>query len=82
MSLIRTAVTSGAIAFIAIALVQMAVHTGLTLQGIGISLLLAGVAAVFWMTDETGVKRYEMVLLWCMVLFFGAYMLLSALGVV
>lgn len=82
MNLIRNLLTAGAIAYIVIALWQMAVHTGVTVQGIAIALLLAGVTAVFWIADESLVKRFEMALLWCMVLLFGLYMALAMLGAI
>jgi hypothetical protein len=82
MNLIRNLLTAGAITYIAIALWQMAVHTGVTVQGMAIILLLAGVTAVFWVADESMVKRFEMALLWCMVLLFGLYLALSSLGAI
>jgi hypothetical protein len=78
MNLIRNLLTAGAITYIVIALWQMAVHTGITVQTIAIILLLAGVTGVFWVSDESLVKRFEMALIWCMVLLFGLYLVYMA----
>lgn len=77
MSVIRRALFLGALAYIAVALLEVAATASVTLQAIVAALLLAATIALTLQNDELALKRYEMALLWICVLLFGTYAALS-----
>jgi hypothetical protein len=73
MSLIRGALFAGALAYIAVALLEFTATASVEVQAIIAGLLLAATIALTLFKDEIALKRYEMTLLWMCVLLFGAY---------
>lgn len=81
MNALRVLITVGAAFYVAIFLVQVVQDGNVAGQAIAGVVLLAAAAALTWMHDEIALKRYEMALLWVMVLGFLAYAAANALGV-
>jgi hypothetical protein len=77
MSVIRGALFIGALAYIAVALLELMATASVGIQAIVAGLLLAATIALTLLNDEIALKRYEISLLWMCVLLFGAYAALS-----
>ncbi len=77
MSVIRGALFIGALAYIAVALLELMATASVVVQGTVAGLFLAATIALTLLKDEIALKRYEMSLLWMCVLLFGAYAVLS-----
>jgi hypothetical protein len=77
MSVIRGALFIGALAYIAVALLELMATASVGVQAIVAGLLLAATIALTLLNDEIALKRYEISLLWMCVLLFGAYAALS-----
>jgi hypothetical protein len=77
MSVIRGALFIGALAYIAVALLELAATASVVTQAIVVGIFLAATIALTVLKDELALKRYEMTLLWMCVLLFGAYAALS-----
>ncbi|HDR74275.1 MAG TPA: hypothetical protein ENN85_10295 [Methanoculleus sp.] len=73
MSLIRGVLFAGALAYIAVALLELAATASIAMQAIAAGVFLAATIALTVVRDEIALKRYEMALLWICVLLFGAY---------
>jgi uncharacterized membrane protein len=81
MSVIRGALFIGALAYIAVALLELMATASVAVQAIVAGIFLAATIALTLLNDEIPLKRYEMSLLWMCVLLFGAYAVLSYGGV-
>jgi hypothetical protein len=81
MNALRVLITAGAAFYVAVFLVQVVWNGSVAGQAIAGVVLLAAAAALTWMHDELTLKRYEMALLWVMVLGFLAYAAAHATGV-
>jgi len=77
MSLIRGVLFTGALAYIAVALLELMATASVEIQAIVAGLFLAATIALTLVKDEIALKRYEMTLLWMCVFLFGAYAALS-----
>jgi hypothetical protein len=77
MSVIRGALFIGALAYIAVALLELMATASVGVQAIVAGLFLAATIALTLLNDEITLKRYEISLLWMCVLLFGAYAALS-----
>ena len=73
MNLIRNCLLTGILLYIGIFLIQGAA-TGAVLVAaiIGIFILL-GIGSTLFISDEKRLKRVEMILIWCSILFFAVY---------
>ncbi|WP_292521374.1 hypothetical protein [Methanoculleus sp.] len=81
MNTIRLLIMAGAAFYVAVFLAQAAQNWSVADQAIAGVVLLAVATALTWMHDELTLKRYEMGLLWVMVLGFLAYAMAHASGV-
>lgn len=81
MNAIRLLLTVGAAFYVAVFLAQVAQNGSVADQALAGVVLLAVATALSWMHDELALKRYEMGLLWVMVLGFLAYAMAHASGV-
>lgn len=81
MNALRLLITAGAAFYAVVFLVQVAQNASVTGQALAGVVLLAVAAGLAWMHDELALKRYEIALLWVMVLGFLAYAAATALGV-
>jgi hypothetical protein len=81
MNTIRLLITVGAAFYGVLFLVQVAQNGSVADQALAGVVLLAVAAGLTWMHDELTLKRYEMGLLWVMVLGFLGYAMIRALGV-
>lgn len=81
MNVIRLLITAGTAFYVVIFLAQVAQNGSVADQALAGVVLLAVAAALSWMRDELTLKRYEMGLLWVMVLGFLAYAVACASGV-
>ncbi|HOB18035.1 MAG TPA: hypothetical protein PKK74_05000 [Candidatus Methanoculleus thermohydrogenotrophicum] len=81
MSKIRLLITAAAAFYAVIFLAQVALNASVAGQALAGVVLLAVATALTWMRDELTLKRYEMGLLWVMVLGFLVYAVTCALGV-
>ncbi len=82
MNVIRLLLAAGSIFYAGIFLVQVVQNGSVAYQALAGIILLIAVAALAWMRDELALKRYEMGLLWVMVLGFLAYAVAHFFGVV
>lgn len=73
MNIIRLLLTAGTVFYAAIFLVQIVQNGSVAYQALAGVILLAAATALTWMRNEIVLKRYEMGLLWVMVLGFLAY---------
>ncbi|ABN57112.1 membrane-bound hydrogenase subunit ehaK [Methanoculleus marisnigri JR1] len=81
MNALRLLITAGAAFYVVVFLVQVARDASVAGQALAGVVLLAVVAGLTWMHDELALNRYEVALLWVMVLGFPAYAAAIALGV-
>jgi hypothetical protein len=81
MNTIRLLIAAGAAFYVAVFLAQVVQNASVADQAIAGVVLLAVATALTWMHDELTLKRYEMGLLWVMVLGFLAYAVAHASGV-
>ncbi|NLZ31012.1 MAG: hypothetical protein GX885_09775 [Methanomicrobiales archaeon] len=82
MNVIRLLLAAGSIFYAGIFLVQVVQNGSVAYQALAGIILLIAVAALAWMRDELALKRYEMGLLWVMVLGFLVYAVAHLFGVV
>ncbi|KLK87940.1 hypothetical protein SZ63_08060 [Methanoculleus sediminis] len=81
MNALRLLITAGAAFYAVVFLFQIAQNASVTGQALAGVVLLAVVTGLAWMRDELALKRYEIALLWVMVLGFLAYAAAHAPGV-
>jgi hypothetical protein len=82
MNVIRLLITAGSALYVGIFLVQIVQNESVADQALAGIVLLGAIVALTWMRDELALKRYEMGLLWVMVLGFLAYAGAHLFGVV
>ncbi|MEG3056743.1 MAG: hypothetical protein RQM90_12200 [Methanoculleus sp.] len=82
MNVIRLLITAGSALYVGIFLVQIVQNASVTNQALAGIILLGAIVALTWMRDELALKRYEMGLLWVMVLGFLVYAVAHLFGVV
>jgi hypothetical protein len=78
MNLIRYCLLAGILFYIGIFLIEgVAVGAILVASIIGV-LILLGIGATLFISDEKQLKKGEMILIWCSILFFAVYGVLVA----
>ncbi|NQS73527.1 MAG: hypothetical protein HQP72_03915 [Methanoculleus sp.] len=82
MNVIRLLITAGSALYVGIFLVQIVQNESVADQALAGIVLLGAIVALTWMRDELALKRYEMGLLWVMVLGFLVYAVAHLFGVV
>jgi hypothetical protein len=80
MNLIQKTLFIGATAYIGIILLQLFENVSIRIQAAGAAILLALAIVVISIQNEAAMKKYEMIILWCCVLLFGLYSILTLGG--
>lgn len=80
MNLIQKALFIGATAYIGIILLQLFENVSISIQAAGAAIILALAIIVISIKNEAAMKKYEMIILWCCVLLFGLYAILTLGG--
>jgi hypothetical protein len=77
---IRELLSTGAIAYGMLALIQYLQNPVVRAESVIIIALLAGIAIIGWVAGEERLRKGEMVAVWCAVLLFVTYALLGGGG--
>lgn len=81
MNLIRNCLLTSILLYIGIFLIQGAATAAVLVAAIIGILILLGIGSTLFISDEKQLKKFEMILIWCSILFFAVYGLLVAGGI-